>query len=44
MISGKLFHSLGAQTEKARSPLDFNLERGIANKFLLNDRKDLVGL
>ena len=44
MISGMSFHSLGAQTEKARSPQDFNLERGIANKFLLDDRKHLLGL
>lgn len=44
MISGMSFHSLGAQTEKAQSPWDFNLEQGIANKFLLHDRQDLVGL
>ena len=44
MVSGISFHNLGAETEKARSPKDFNLERGITNKFLLYDRKDLVGL
>ena len=44
MVSVMSFHSLGAATEKARSPYDFNLERGIINNFLLDDRKDLVGL
>ena len=44
MVSGMSFHGLSAETEKARSPYDFSLERGITNKFLLDGRKDLVGL
>lgn len=43
-MSGMLFHSFGAETEKARSPSDLSFEGGITHKFLLDDRKILVGL
>lgn len=45
MASGMSIHGLGEEAEKGRSPVeDFNLERGITNKVILDDCKVLVGL
>lgn len=40
---GKLFQTLGAAMEKARSPLDFNLDLGIVNKLWLANPRVLTG-
>jgi len=38
---GKSFHSLGPNTEKARSPLDFSFDLGIDRSLWFDDRSDL---
>ena len=39
---GMLFHSLGAATAKARSPLDLSLDWGTARSPKLDDLRGLV--
>ena len=42
MSSARLFHSIGAVTEKTRSPHDFILYLDIIKSFLFEERNDLV--
>ncbi len=44
MCTGKLFHNLGATTEKARSPLFFNLALGTSRSTWLDDLSALTGV
>ena len=42
IAKGKLFHRRGAATEKARSPLPFNRDRGAESKSCSEDLSVLV--
>ncbi len=42
ILTGNTFHSFGAATEKARSPLSFNLALGIVQRCWSEDLKDLA--
>lgn len=42
-IYNRRFHSLGAATEKVRSPLHFSFDLGMHNNLWLDDRRDKIG-
>lgn len=44
MERGNAFQSLGAAIEKARSPLELNLDFGMHSKLWLDDRRQTMGL
>ncbi len=43
-VLGNEFHSLGAKTEKALSPLDFRRDSGTVNRFSEEDLRGEYGL